>query len=375
MGSDYIAPARMPFELRRAGFRVALLAPRDALASHTAFLDRVGYFPEDVRLFEWVCIVAGAIRATDPALVLPGDDITLRTLMQLVLDPPTGLDAETLDELGVVIRRSLGDPSGWLDSIDKSRLFELARRHGIAVADGAIATSEERAVAIAGELGCPVIVRSAFGTAGSGAARCESAGAIRAAMRGFATPDTWVPQGEPRFVVQRWIAGAVVTRASVAWNGRELCGVTRGRLETYPSPLGSASVVEFAGIPAVTGATDTLFSQVGMHGLVGTQFIIDAKTRIPHLIEVNRRMLPATHAGTLVGIDLAAALFAAVGGQEWAGPKDLPAGPGKRLALFPQEWYRDEGSSWLRTLPSDAPWHDPKLFAAMLRLPFETDKL
>ena len=372
MGSDYIAPARMPFELRRAGFRVALLAPRNALASHTAFLDRAGHFPEGVRLLEWVRIVSGAVRATEPALILPGDDNTLRTLMQLVLDPPTGLDAEILDELRVVIRRSLGDPSGWLDSVDKSRLFELARRQGIAVADGAIATSEERAIAIAGELGYPVILRSTFGSAGSGAARCESAGAIRAAMRGFDLPDAWNPHGKPRFVVQRWIAGAVVNRASVAWNGRELAGFTRGRLETHPGPLGPASVVEFAGIPAVTEATDAVCSLVGMHGLIGTQFIIDAETRIPHLVEVHRRMLPATHAGTLVGIDLAAALFAAVGGQEWTGPKDLPAGAGKRLALFPQEWYRDDGSSWLRTLASDAPWRDPKLFAAMLRLPFES---
>ena len=43
-------------------------------------------------------------------------------------------------------------------------------------------------------------------------------------------------------------------------------------------------------------------------------------------------------------------------------------GPGLRLALFPQESYRDPDSRWLRTLPSDAPWDDPTLLAAMLRL-------
>jgi hypothetical protein len=43
-----------------------------------------------------------------------------------------------------------------------------------------------------------------------------------------------------------------------------------------------------------------------------------------------------------------------------------------RLALFPQEWYRDPDSRWLRTLPSDAPWHDPRLFEAMLAMPFAT---
>ena len=370
MGTDYIAPARMPYELQRAGFRVAMLAPREAFAARTEFVDQIGYFPPGVRFHDWVGILAGAVRAVNPVLLLPGDDITVRTLMRLVLDPPEGLREDIRIELDALIRRSLGDPAGWLDSIDKSRLFELARRHGIAVADGEIAGDEESAVAIAARIGYPVILRQMFGSAGRGAARCDSAAAIRAALRGFAEPDAWSPHGSRRFVLQRWIAGDVVNRASVAWHGREVAGFTRGRLATHPGPLGPASVVEFAGIPAVTAATDRLFDLVGMHGLVGTQYIIDAATRVPFLIEVNRRMLPASHTGALVGIDLAAALFVVATGGEWTGPKDLPPGPGLRLALFPQEWYRDMDSAWLRSLPSDAPWHDPGLFSAMLGLPF-----
>jgi hypothetical protein len=52
---------------------------------------------------------------------------------------------------------------------------------------------------------------------------------------------------------------------------------------------------------------------------------------------------------------------------------DLQEGPGPRLALFPQEWYRDPESTWLADLPCDAPWHDPTLFRAMLRLPVDAD--
>jgi hypothetical protein len=373
MGTDYIAPARMPFELQRAGFRVAMLAPRNAFAAHTAFVDQIGYFPEGVKFQEWIGIVAGTVRAMDPALILPGDDITLRTLMQLVLDPPQGLRADIRNELGDLIRRSLGNPAGWIDTIDKSRLFELAQRNDIAVAEGAIADDEAGAIAIAKTLGYPVMLRQMFGSAGRGAARCDSTAEVGAAMRNFPRSDAWRPNGGQRYVVQRWIDGDVVNRASLGWNGKEVAGFTRGRLATHPGPLGPASVVEFAGIPAVTQATAALFSLVGMHGLVGTQYIIDARTRVPYLIEVNRRMLPATHAGALVGVDLAAALFAKVSGTEWTGPTDLPPGPGLRLALFPQEWYRDTGSTWLRTLPSDMPWHDPHLLSAMLELPLEPD--
>ena len=307
------------------------------------------------------------IRAESPELILPGDDVTVRTLMQLVLEPLAGLSGQVSTDLRALICKSLGDPAGWIDSIDKARLFEVARRNGIAVADGAIGESEDECVAIAERTGDPVMVRRSFGTAGVGAARCERADAMRAALRGFDAPDAWLPSGRPRFVVQRWIDGAIVTRASLAWNGRELAGVTRGRLATHPEPLGAASVVEFVGIPAVAEATDRVFALLGMHGLVGTQFIVDDETSVPYLIEVNRRMLPATHGGARVGIDFAAALRSPSPAMPGP-PRDLPPGRGMRLALFPQEWLRDPASAWLRTLPSDAPWHDPALFAAMVHL-------
>lgn len=371
MGIDYIAPARMPRELQRAGFRVALLAPRGSLAARTAFVDRISYFPEAANLLEWIRALAGATRADEPVLILPGDDIALRTMMQLVLEPPPGLDTAMQSELEAVIRRSLGDSDGWLDSVDKTRLFELAQRHGVDVAEGTIATGEQAAIDAAANIGYPVVVRSAFGSAGSAVARCDSGGEVRAAVRGFPRADAWGPRGEPRLIVQRWIAGDIVNRASVAWRGREVAGVTRGRLETHPGPLGPASVVEFVGLPAVAEATDRLCRLLALHGFVGTQYVIEPGSQRPYLIEINRRMLPATHGGASVGIDLAAALYAAVTGSEWKGRLDLPPGPGPRFALFPQEWYRDDTSRWLRQLPCDAPWHDPALLAAMIRMPFE----
>lgn len=370
MGTDYTAPARMPFELKRAGFKVAMLAPREALATHTAYVDQLGYFPEQVSLFDWVLTLAGAVRSVNPALILPADDITLRTMMQLVLDPPEGLRPDIQAELSSMIRQSLGDPAGWLNSIDKARLFELATQNGIAVADGGVAADQQTAVGIAARVGYPVIVRLMFGTASKSVQRCNSDAEIRAAVRNLPGQDAWSPAGPPRVVVQKWIPGAIVNRASVAWNGQEVAGFTRGRLATHPAPLGAASVVEFAGIPAVAEVTRRVFGLVGMHGMVGTQFVLDPETQIPYLIEINRRMIPASHSGARVGVDLAAALFSAVSGQQWGGPQDLPPGPGLRLALFPQEWYRDVQSTWLRTLPTDAPWQDPGLLQAMLRQPY-----
>jgi hypothetical protein len=187
-------------------------------------------------------------------------------------------------------------------------------------------------------------------------------------MRVAPRTDAGLPGAAPRYVVQRFIDGRIVNRASVAWNGDEIAGITRRRLETHSRPVGPASVVEFVGAPAVRDAMRRLCAALDLHGLVGGQFMRDPRTGSPILIEVHRRMLPVTHSGSIVGVDLAGALHAALAGRKWDGPVDLPQGPGLRLALFPQECYRDPGSRWLRTLPSDAPWDDPKLFAAMLRL-------
>jgi len=373
MGTDAVAPARMPYELSSAGFNVTLLAPRDALATHTAFVDKIGYFPPDVTLYQWVQAVAGAVRAVRPALILPGDDVAVRTLMQLALRPPEGLRSDVRDELADVVRRSLGPPASWTDSIDKSRLFDVARRAGVPIADGDVAEREHDAAAIAAHLGYPVIVRPSRGSGGKGSARCDSEAELRSAIRLAPSPDG-LDTGEPqRFVIQRFIDGRVVNRAALAWNGVEIAGFTRGRLETHPGPLGPASVVEFVGLPAVRDANLRLFAALDLHGLVGAQYMIEPDRGAALLIEIHRRMLPATHAGRLVGVDLAAALRACVDGVSWTGPTDLPGGTGRRIALFPQEWYRDPESAWLATLPSDAPWHDPRLFEAMLKIPYATN--
>jgi hypothetical protein len=179
---------------------------------------------------------------------------------------------------------------------------------------------------------------------------------------------TWVAPGPERALVQRAIRGRPVNRAALAWEGREIAGFCRSRLRPPPEVPSAGTVSRYVALPDVAALNRRLLAGLGASGFVATEFRLDADTATPYLIEINRRMVPATYTGALVGVDLAAALAAVLAEGEWTGPVDLPSGKERELALFPQEWLRDRSSPDLVALPTDAPWDDPALFQAMLQL-------
>ena len=367
MGTDYVAPARMPRELSRAGFAVTLIAPKGALATHTGFVDKVGYFPKNPTVYEWMQVLAGAVRRIQPLLVLPGDDITLRMLMWLVLDPPQQLRTELLAELTNLVVRSLGDPAHYAASVDKAALARQAAAAGVPVPPGDAVDDERAAVDVAEALGYPVIVRPTVGTASSGVVRCRDAAGVRRAMRELPQTVGWIPPGAARALVQRMLTGRHANHPAVAWQGRELAGFTRVAVRQFPEG-GPSSVARYTPNPGIAAANARLLGAIGLTGFASTEYLIDDDTGVAHLIEINRRMTPATHTGSRVGVDIASALAAACANRPWDGPADAPEGTDLTLALFPQEWLRDRASPFLSTCANDAPWDDPALLRAMLDL-------
>ena len=230
---DYPAPARLPFELKQAGCDVALFAPAGSLAAQTPYVDRRAIAAGRGTTGAWTKLLLREIEAFDPAIVLPGDDAMVRMLLGLAIDPPPGASSTGLADL---VRASLGDLALVVDSIDKTRLFEIARSAGMSVAEGGVASGADDAVSIAESLGYPVIVRAGSGTGGAGTTRCESADAVAEAVRKVRVPDGWMPARPHRVLVQRWVDGPVIVRASLAWHGDEVAGTTRGHVESRAPP-------------------------------------------------------------------------------------------------------------------------------------------
>jgi hypothetical protein len=121
-------------------------------------------------------------------------------------------------------------------------------------------------------------------------------------------------------------------------------------------------------MPEVAAINRRLLEHLGLTGFASTLYIVDPATDTPQLIEINRRMTPATHTGRLVGVDLAAAFAAVASGKRYDGPAELANGFEPVLALFPQEWLRDPYSVDLHRFPTDTPFDDPELLRALIDL-------
>jgi predicted ATP-grasp superfamily ATP-dependent carboligase len=106
-----------------------------------------------------------------------------------------------------------------------------------------------------------------------------------------------------------------------------------------------------------------LFEKYGLNGYAGFDYIVDETGRA-FLIEVNPRLMPTGHFSDAFGVDLTAALLAAMR-REPAPKSTFPRH--EYVALFPNEWVRDPQSTYLQTAFHDVPRDDPAVEAAMMQ--------
>jgi glutathione synthase/RimK-type ligase-like ATP-grasp enzyme len=370
----WIGTARIPRGLARAGFDVALLTPRNSLAEKSRFVARIAFLPDVTTPHQWVSAFAGTVRATAPRIVVPCDDMAFNLLQTLVLAPPHDLQSALQLELSLLIRASLGEPAYFRASIDKTLLPAAAAALGVRVPAFRNVAAIGEAETFAREHGYPVVLKRSHGFAGNGVAICADAGELGAAWRRLRVDDPQVlgAGAVSGLLVQAFVHGATVSRSTVAWQGRQLAGTTRERLVQNPPESGPGSVVRYFHQPEVARLCSTLIEGFGMTGFSGIEFRVEQGTGLAYLLEINRRVTPGASTSDLAGIDLCAALHAAVTGTASTVPFDVAPGTDRIIARFPQEWLRDPASPNLNRYPVDAPWDDPGVFEAMLAMRHDT---
>jgi len=366
----WIGTARVPERLAKAGFAVSLLTPKNTLAEKSRFVGKVGHLQEEATTMEWVHAFAAMVAAVAPKIVIACDDTSQRLLQALVLGPPPGMRPEVHLQLAQLVQESLGDPAHYRTTTDKMLLAPAAHAVGVRVPQFAIVANLAEAEAFAAAHAFDVVLKRGFGSAGNEVALVSSREALQRAYAELTGKIDLNLEGATsvRILLQARVPGHVRHHTVAAMRGKLLAGASREKLVANPSPTGPATVTRYMHVPEMRAAAEKLVAAFGMTGLFAFEFIAHEKTGECFLLEINRRVTPGTHAAALVGVDLCAALHAALHGLPVDARTDLDPGEGRTFAHFPQEWLRDPNSPHLREYPVDAPWDDPELFEAMLAL-------
>ena len=364
----WLGPARLPKALTGAGFMVSLLAPRDSLASKSRFVARNAYLPDGANRMQWVDAFAETVANTAPRLVVPCDDMATELLQTLVLETPQALPPATALQLAALARESLGDPRHYRTSIDKTLLPPAAAALGVRVPGFEVVADVAAAASFASAHGYPIVLKRPFGTAGEAVEIVAGSGELGPAFAKLAASGPLGGGDGTRILVQEFIPGRSFSRGSVAWGGHELAGLCRERVTRNPPNVGPGSTVRICHEPEGRAFSEALTRGLGLQGFFGVDYLVHERTGETYMLEINRRLTSGLHLGGTVGVDLCAALYAAISGKPVATRNDVPPGFERIVAQFPQEWLLDPASPWLRDYPADVPWDDPDVFEAMLKL-------
>lgn len=324
---------------------------------------------------------ASAIAAAKPDFIIPGDDLAARHLHQLY-------DREQRNErnangICALIERSLGAPESFPVVDARPKFMEVAEEIGVRGPKTEVIKSTDDLRRWIDRSGFPTVLK-ADGTSGGDGVRivhtAEEAKATfqtlqappllaRAIKRAIVDRDTTllIPSLLRRRRVvnaQTFIAGREATSAVVCFQGKILASLHFEVINKFHS-AGHATVVRIIENSDMSAAAEKIARTLNLSGLHGFDFMLEAHSGNAYLIEMNPRATQVGHLNLGLGRDLPAALYAALSGQPIQAAE--PVTENDTIALFPQEWLRDPGSSFLKSAYHDVPWKEPELIKDFVR--------
>ncbi len=326
-------------------------------------------------------MISSCVRRYRPALLIPGDELAISYLRMLHARAIRGWDSNSR-AVAELIEASLGAPSSFAFGYQKSRLVSLAKAQGLLVPDTLIVRGIDEVRRFAEKSKFPLVLKrdESFGgravrivdgveEAVRAFVELRSSGgrfaALKQAAKKLDVADLdrlW--QRPPAIAMQRYIAGSPANRAVACSKGEVLAGLSVEVLQTAV-PVGPATVVRVIESEEMSRATRCLVRCLGLSGFVGFDFVLEAGTGRPFLIEMNMRPTQICHIALDGRSDLIGALFSELCGI--SRPRVLPNVGSQTIALFPQECWRDPESDHLRSAYHDVPWRIPEFVLAYRR--------
>jgi thioesterase domain-containing protein len=325
--------------------------------------------------------LAAAIEGANPDLIVPCDDRAVSHLHQLYRssEGPAGIPIREL------ISRSLGSPSTFDVLTSRYALMEVARELGIRVPESMPVESAADLRRWPADAASSWLLKSdgSWGGHGVRSANAEDAerlylelkrplSTLRFLKRFIVNRDpfwweTWRKQISAPVMAQARVAGRPANSAMACWQGRVLAQICVEVVEAQ-SATGPATIVKVVENAEMISAGEKLASRLGLSGMIGLDFMLEAETGDAYLIELNPRSTPLTHLKLAKGRDLVGMLAAEVSGRP---PRQRPPSTDKDLiAYFPQAWLGSPDKDLLRASYQDIPWDAEGLVHELLRVPW-----
>ena len=359
--------------LAQAGFTVDAVCPADHPLGRVSSIGQTHVYRGLAPLFS----LARAIRISRPDLVVSGDDLATAHLQRLHANERRMYEGKTGSALCRLIERSLGDPESFPVVSARAAFMLAAQQEGVRVPATQVIGSRDDLEKWVARAGFPVVLKADGTSGGDGVKMAPTLGEAerafhqlqappllaRAAKRALIDHDktlVWPSLMRHRPVVnaQTFVAGREATSALACWKGAVLACL-HFEVVNKTRANGHATVVRRIENPEMSAAGEAMARRLGLSGIYGLDFMLEAGTDCAYLIEVNPRATQVGHLALGPGRDLPAALFGAVTGEA---AQPAPKVTEKdTIALFPQEWIRDPRSGFLRSAYHDIPWEEPEL--------------
>jgi glutathione synthase/RimK-type ligase-like ATP-grasp enzyme len=374
--SSYYPAARLAMALAEAGCTVDAVCPAAHPLRLTKSVRRVHIYRGLAPLHSF----ANAISATEPNLIVSGDDLATQHLHALHAREKKNAGSNASSPLCDLIERSLGNAESFPVVSDRGAFMDLARAEGVRTPQTQVVHNLAELKSWIETMGLPAVLK-ANGTSGGDGVKIartltEAEQAfqelqsppllVRAIKRALVDDDqtlVWPSLRRDRHIVnvQTFIPGHEATSTVFCWQG-EVLASSHFAVAQKVSAAGHATVLRLikdSENTEMSQAVEVMVRRLGLSGFCGFDFMLDAGTGNAYLIEINPRATQVGHLQLGAGCDLPAALYAAMTGK--AAQPAPQVTDNDTVALFPQEWIRDSQSPFLETAYHDVPWQEPDL--------------
>jgi carbamoyl-phosphate synthase L subunit-like protein len=373
--SRWFPTARLAVALANAGCAVEAVCPSGHPIGKTSAVTRT--FP--FRGLAPLRLIAAAIAATKPDLLVSGDDLatshlhTLYRQQQLAGSPDASLCA--------LIERSLGAANHFAIVDDRAAFMAAAQEAGVRVPKTVLLAEADQLPAA--QLGFPVVLKANGTSGGVGVRVAQSTAEAQRAFHALQAPPLLARavkralfdrdasllrpsllRTKSTVTAQSFIPGREATSALACWQGEVLASTHFEVLQKAES-AGHATVVRRIDHPEMSASTQKMVRRLQLSGFHGFDFMLDAQSRDAYMIEINPRATQVGHLAFGPAHDLPTAIVSALTGAAIPAPPRISEND--VIALFPQECLRDPHSAFLVTGYHDVPWDQPQLMRACLR--------